>query len=276
MFNETVFEANVNVGQQPLLSRADFPDRYWPNQAPYLADLPLNVDPQAKMASFAVSSFLQPVEDYLNPETLRLSYQAAYQLLFARQLVPFFSSQFDPHTQNSGRATIQTQGIIAVPAFAYGAEAVLGAALCFAIALLCLEMRKSTRLKSDPSTISSLMSLAADEEALLDVFKSLDRVSKKDLIKVISQQNFQLKTSSNGSGNIISLLEVQHTTMNSSAVATPLQRQCSDESLSGIRPYELGMSVGILILTVLILIITAIIVLQFEILSQNGKSTLEL
>ena len=267
MFNETVFEENVAAGQQPLLSRADFPERYWPNQAPYLSNMPLNVDPQSKMAAFAVSSFQRPIDDYFDPDTLRLSYQSAYQLLFARQQVPYFNTQLNQTTQNTGRVSFQTQGIVVVPAFAYAAEAVLGATICFAVILLSLEIRSRVNLSSDPSTIAALMSLSANEPDSLQVFKDLDRVSQAKLSATLSLQSFRFRSSNSRPDSVTLIAGEQEPLEEDQVPLSPL----SHGDLAVVRPIEFGVGVGIAFLCVLATLMAVLAVLQVKITSLNGN-----
>ena len=227
------------------------------------------------MSTFAVSALQMPMEDYLDPDNLRLSYEAAYRILFARHLSAFLVNELDPSTEHLGQIVVQTQGIVAVPEFALAAEIILGILICLALALLYLSHGRSKNLHFDPGTISSLMSLTDTRDNTLEIFSNLDQVSKGELHRHISLLKFcMLPENKHAEGKTIvldSMLE-EDPSPHTGHVKTFSQTLDSGPPTGGIRPIEFRLVVGGLALTLLLLIAVTVAILYCEALSLNGTS----
>ena len=274
-FNQSNLEMVMNLGLQQLSTRTDFPTEVWPDQAPYLASSPLNVGIVSKMSTFAVSALQLPMDNYLNPDNLRLSYEAAYQILFARHMAAVLVNELDPSTEHLGQMTVQTQGIVTVPEFALATEIILGVLICFALALLCLSRGRSKNLHFDPGTISSLMSLTGDSDSTLEIFSNLDQVSKGELHRNVSSLKLRMRPENERVKGITisfdSKLE-DDPSFHSDSVKTSSRTIDSGPTTGGVRPIEFRFAVGGLALTFLVLISVAIAILYCEALSLNGTS----
>ncbi|KAK5137765.1 hypothetical protein LTR08_007337 [Meristemomyces frigidus] len=91
VFDPRRLEWQMNSATQQQAVRGDIPASTWADQTERLSNLPLSMSGNGAvipmMAGLAVGAYQRPLEDYLDPDTLRLSYQAAYRLLFARAMV---------------------------------------------------------------------------------------------------------------------------------------------------------------------------------------------
>jgi hypothetical protein len=215
------------------------------------------------------------MDSYLDPDNLRLSYEAAYQILFARHMAAFLVNELDPSTEHFGQMTIQTQGIVTVPEFALAAEIILGILICFALALLHLSRRRSKNLHFDPGSVSSLMSLTSGRDSTLEIFSNLDQVSKGELHRNISPLKLRMlpeKEHVKGNTIVLDSKPEEDPSLCSDGVETSSQMLDSGPQTSGVRPIEFRLPVGGLALTLLILISVAIAVLYCEALSLNGTS----
>ena len=107
--------------------------------------------------------------DFLQYETLHQSFEAAYRLLFATALnfllVPSMSRAF------SGTCSQQQEAIIVVQTFAMLLECALVIILVFGALLLILTKRRISNLRSDPSSLSHLMSLTSESTHLLEKYR---------------------------------------------------------------------------------------------------------
>ncbi|WPH03912.1 Hypothetical protein R9X50_00679500 [Acrodontium crateriforme] len=165
IFNISTFEWAMSSGQEEFPSRNIFPKIGFPDQKTQLQNMPLNLNYLPKMAPFAIASYKRAPEEYMTSETLRLSYQAAYRLLFARQMVDILSSRLDYETQHAGQQSYVTQAVVIVPGFAHATAGLLCMAALLVSILLILITQRSNLLESDPCTIGALMDLTIDEQS---------------------------------------------------------------------------------------------------------------
>ena len=122
--------------------------------------------------SLAVSD--RSLDAYLDWRVLSKSYADAYRLLFSRAMVDILGGDFKTFEPSTGEQQYSTQAVVIEPVFTYIAEGLLGVILIATLALLYLSVTRTRKLHSDPSTIASIMSLVADNEALLADFEDLD------------------------------------------------------------------------------------------------------
>lgn len=274
-FNQSHFGIVINQGIQMLSTRTDFPTEIWPDQGPYLASTPLNLENISKMSTLAVSALQLPMDDYLDLDNLRSSYEAAYQILFARLMAAFLLDELDPSTEQLGEMTVQTQGIVIVPEFALATEIILGILMFVALTLLCLSHGRSKNLHFDPGTISSLMSLTGGMKNTLEIFSNLDQVSKEELHHNISPLKLRMlpeKEHVKGKSiSIVTKLE-EDPVLHCDGIKATSQTLDSGRPTGGLRPIEFSLAVGGPALTVLMLISVAIAVLYCEARSVNGTS----
>ncbi|KAE9980732.1 hypothetical protein BLS_007704 [Venturia inaequalis] len=210
VFNTSTFEASMNMGHERFRVRTDFPTTNWPSQTAFLANSRLDLRQLSTMAPYAIGASQLPLEDYLDPKKLADSYQSAYRLLFARQLVDVLSQEGDPNTKSRGRWSYRTQAVILVPAFTYIVETLLSVSILFAIVIMYYSTTRVSRLQTDPATLAAVMSLAADDPALLGKFKPMDQANEKELELCVRNRRFRLHASKNpGSAYCLQLLDLR-------------------------------------------------------------------
>ena len=275
MFNISDFEAAMNMGHERSTSRTDFPTIKWPDQESFLLNYPLNTAYLPKMAPFAIGVSQKSPDEYLQPATLDASYQSAYRLLFSRQMVNILSTEPNSSTTLTGQRQFTTQAIFLVSAFTYLAEAFLGLTVILACWLLSFSKRVS-RLRSDPSTISAMMSLTADNESLLGSFKSLDQKSNTDLEKIFASRRFRI--SQDGLDRANQLVLDQISSDSTSVMEIPeynsFSRQNSTEEniIRGVQPLEFKNKTGLAFFSLQIALLVVISVFFIFITMQNGRS----
>lgn len=263
MFNISRFEWALNSGQdQDYFAEGDFPTTYWPDQKSHFIDTPLDMGYLPKMVPFSFAALQMPsLDDYNDPDILRKSYQAAYRLLFARQMSDVLQSDFaESSDEYVGSRSFKTHAVILVPEFAYAVEALLAVAMVFNLSIMYFTMTRRLDLHSDPSTLDTAMSLTADDPSLLSMLSELDKDSNRSLFKVLKGSKFRLEWSKG-----ISLYETAQITTKQANWTRELER------VKGVQPPELQWYSGVLFLTIQILCIVSIEYLFHQVKTNNGN-----
>ncbi|QDS69130.1 hypothetical protein FKW77_010376 [Venturia effusa] len=284
VFNVSNFEAAMSMGHERFRVRTDFPTTNWPSQTAFLANLPLNLAYLPKMAPFAIGASRLPLDDYLDPINLANSYQSAYRLLFARQMVDVLSRELDMESERNGQLSYETQSIILVPAFTYIVESLLLASIFFAAIILHNSGTRISKLQSDPATIAAVMALAADDSALLNKFKLLDQKSDNELELAIRNRRFRLvPVQGTALSHRLQLVDLRGNeppeTFNDELQAAhrhPARRASKSSNSSkagivdGVRPTELKAKLGVVFLIGQILLFSVIAALFATIQKNKG------
>lgn len=271
IFNATEFEWSTSNGEQRDWNRGEYPTSSWPEARSRLQDMGLDLTYIPRMASFAVAAEKRPAADYLDPEVLRSSYEAAYRLLFSRQMAEVLGKELDPATVTLGERTYQTEAVVVVPAFAYVVEGLLAAVAILAGVLLFLSITKPRRLNSNPATLASLMSLVADSKPLLEEFKSLDKKSPKELEQELRDKAYGLAISGeqDGAFRLNSKDPSQRAARSASSLRPP-----TGSAKHGVRPAEFRILSGLLFVALQLAMLTFFAVIYVKILRSNGASLL--
>lgn len=196
------------------------------------------------MAPFAIGADQLPFDDYLAPDVLDESYQSAYRLLFARQMVNVLSSTPDPESTSMGFRQYTTQAIVVIPRFAYAVEAFLGAVAIFASVLLFFSLSRDSNLLSDPAALSALMSITPSDTTLLNMLGLLDRVNAKSLHDAVGDCRFALQKESNAETSLMFLdkpprcRKIEHPRKDA-------QGKMSEGTVSGVRSFEFTWKTGL-------------------------------
>jgi hypothetical protein len=275
----------MSMGQELFDYRTNFPTSSWPDQSPYIQDLPLNamaISSFPKMAAYAIGATQFPLDAYLDPSTLADSYQAAYRVLFARQLANVLSPDLASDATNTGTFSYSTESIILVPSFVFIVEGLLGSAAVLAGSLLYWSTRRPIKLRADPSSLSAIMSLAADDNGIQHALKGLDQTTDKGLHQTIKGYTFQLHTTQGQHGSTsIRLLSPRNdetcdelplkTLRNSRPVASNQDFSKQQKgTVTGLLPYEFKLVTGCGFLAAQLTMLILIGVLHVRISNQNG------
>ncbi|EON63051.1 hypothetical protein W97_02278 [Coniosporium apollinis CBS 100218] len=265
IFNATEFEWAMSSQQQRRQNRGEFPTSAWPEARSRLQDMGVDLTYVPNMASFAVAAEKRPAADYLDPEVLRSSYQAAYRLLFSRQMVEVLGKEFDPATMSWGKRTYQMEAVHVVPAFAYVVEGLLAAVAFFAGLLLFLSITKPRKLNSNPGNVASLMSLVADSKPLLEEFRSLDKKSAKELEQELRDNTYSLSVSGEQDGAF--RLKREDHSRSITQPASALQPRSTEQ---GVRPTEFRILSGLVFIALQLALLISFAVIYVKILRLNG------
>jgi hypothetical protein len=202
VWNSKLFEYSMNDGAMNRQPRGDLPTPGYPNQQERLSTTQISLAPFGvqiqNMVGIAVGASNRPLEELLEPEGLRASYEAAYRVLFGRSMTEILDRNFSKTREIPGQTTFSTGAITLVPVFVYVVEGLLGFMSICAMALLFFASRRDWGLSSDPSTISSVMSLVADNPSLLHDLSRLDFSTMEKLESSWRQKIFKLRRSDQG------------------------------------------------------------------------------
>lgn len=200
LFNATNWEAQMTTGSTGYDIRGDFmPTVSVPDYLEYVAGTNVSIGSGPSGAglvqplvglSLAVNQL--PLEDYVDWQVLSKAYANAYRLMFSRAMVDILGNDFQTSQEMTGVQQYTTEAVVLEPVFTYIVEALLGAVSLATIMLLYLSVTRTRNLRTDPSTIASLMSLVADNEPLLVDFENLDCCTVPDVQKALGAKRYRL------------------------------------------------------------------------------------
>lgn len=207
MFNSTYLESQMNGGSGyevrgdtlPLKSLPDYLERIAETNVS-LTTGPTGSGTVQPMVGLALEVSKQPLEKYLDWKVLSKSYADAYRVLFARAMVDILDTDFQSSENITGLQQITTEAVVLEPVFTYIVEGLLGVISAATIVLLYLSITRQRNLRWDPNTIAGIMSLVADDEALLASFEDLDCCTMAEVQERISHRRYQLVCDDNRTG----------------------------------------------------------------------------
>ncbi|CAD0098131.1 unnamed protein product, partial [Aureobasidium mustum] len=193
MFDINLFERAMSSGldyRGPGVSydsgRGDFPENAWPDQKTHFVNTNLDMSYLPKMVPFSFAAFKKPsLEDYLDPQTLAESYQAAYRLLFVAQMARVLKSDL-------GTTATHHDALVLVPGFTYAVEALLVLAILFNMSIIYFSLTRTCNLQHDPTSIASHMSSVAGDSELLALLGNLDSSSAQELRNALVGSKFSI------------------------------------------------------------------------------------
>lgn len=257
LFNVSTFEWAMNSGQLQVGARSDYPTTTFPNQQSQLAGLALNVAYLPKVAPFAIATDQLPLEDYLDPIKLRQSYESAYRLLFARQLVDILGHNLVNATSNVGHRSYVIQAVVVVSAFAWVATGLLAAIMVLGVYVLVTSGRRANELRADPSTLGALMDLVAGDQNTIRAFADVSDQSDEDLIKSMKNFPFELREAGHTGDHHVALRMIEASPEMADSPTTPLIGTTNDVScgekrkaIDGVRPVEMKIVIGVIFFAV--------------------------
>lgn len=247
LFNVSTFEWTMSSGQEPVSPRGDYPTTSFPDQKTELANMPLNLAYIPKMAPFAIATYPREAEDYMDSETLRLSYQSAYRLLFARQLADILNQSPESETPEAGHREYSIQAVVVVPAFAYAATLLLSCIGALAIALSVYTIKRPNELRSDPASLGDLIDLTLDHDTMA-AFSQAGKEGKDGLQAKLSKTVFKLEACQTASEPHICVAETHPRLERTQNIEEGDVSSDSRFTSESVRPTEMKLAVGWLFL----------------------------
>ena len=198
IFNTSTFEELLNAGSLGYEVRGDnLPAKSTPSYLEPLATSNISLTSGGggltqAMVGLAVGVDNQPLEGYLDWKVLSKSYADAYRLVFARAMVDVLGNDFQTSKNVMGERQIRTEAVVLEPVFIYIVEGLLGVVSLATLALLYLSLSRKRNLRTDPSTIASVMSIVADNQSLLSDFADLDCCTVDEVQSKLGHRRFKL------------------------------------------------------------------------------------
>lgn len=260
LFNTTSLQIQMNGGTGYEFRSNNLPIRKLPDYLERIADGNVSLLTGATgnaavqpMVGLSLAVGNQPLEEYLDAEVLGNSYADAYRLLFSRAMVDVLNGGVEGAAVNiSGRQDYTTQAVVVEPVFTYIVEAFLGVISMATLALLYLSVTRTRKLYSDPSTIASLMSLVADNEAFLAEFEDLDCCTLEDIHAVIGDKKYRL-VDDGGRNSIVEVGPTIDAVLAAQRPITLSQRRTTPRDIAKpVRPVEFRLYVAIPFVTLFI------------------------
>ncbi|KAH0271234.1 hypothetical protein KCU91_g7522, partial [Aureobasidium melanogenum] len=209
LINITDFEWSMSQGYEKNNNRGSYPTSSWPDPKERLqSNFPKFVwsDYLPNLATFALGAYQRPLADYLDAETLRNSYQAAYHLLLARKLADILSSDLS-HTETVlATRQYQTQTVIMVSTFVYIVEGLLASTTIIALLIFIMPSWRKTNLVSEPSSIASLMTLTGNDQRIIKATSEKDCATTRELENLFQDATFHLQPANDSQESTLSYL----------------------------------------------------------------------
>jgi len=284
-FNRTHFEFLLGVGlredtesqvfnQESRIDRVELPDELWLDLSSRLGDWNMTF-PVTNMAAFAVGATrLLPV-NYLKADNLASAFQAAHRLTFALAMNLIMVPSNATTNVVSGWRSSQFDAVFLTTTFTIAVQAALLTVLALTVKLMIVCRRRHSRLDTNPSSITAIMSLSRDRE-LLDCLRGVHEADSHTFKNELQRHRFRLDYSEKTHGHVLSLEAPVHgvprvpdgeVASTSSATTSSI-----DQSTRPAYPTELSLPVGLLFMSLLSALIIVLTIIRYHIDQDNGES----
>ncbi|KAF1928282.1 uncharacterized protein M421DRAFT_5341 [Didymella exigua CBS 183.55] len=249
LFNATNWEAQMTTGSSGFNVRGDnMPTASVPDYLEYVTGTnvsigsgPTGVGLVQPMVGLSLALNQLSLEDFLDWKILSKSYADAYRLMFSRTMVDILGDDFQSSEDMVGIQRYTTEAVVLEPVFTYVSEGLLGVISLATIMLLYLSVTRTRNLRTDPSTIASIMSLVADNEPLLVDFENLDCCTAPEVQKALGARRYRLVHDGQRAG-IETVDSAADAIFAAQRSATELQRQGTSRDIAKpVRPKEFRM-----------------------------------
>ncbi|KAI8933098.1 hypothetical protein NX059_009741 [Plenodomus lindquistii] len=208
LFNTTTFEELMSSSSLGSEVRSDvLPIKAIPDYFDYIGRTNVSLSSGATgaasvqpMVGLALAVSERPLEDYLDWQILAKSYADAYRLMFSRAMRDILDQNFSTTAATAGKVQERMEAVVLEPVFVYIVEGLLGAISLAAMALLYLSITRKKHLKSNPSTIASVMAMVADNQALLTDMEGLDCCTMEGIKDHLGHKRYKLVDDGSGPG----------------------------------------------------------------------------
>jgi hypothetical protein len=202
-FNTTNLEMIMNSGSTVKVRGDALPTMSLPDYRDEVARLNLTLAPSLMpMVGLAIGASTRPLVEYLDWQVLSKAYADAYRLLFVRAMVDVLNNGTEFLKEVSGQQHATSEAVVLEPVFVHIVVGFLGVVSVATIALLVLTFVRRRNLRTDPSTIASIMAMVADDEPLLSDFADLDCCSLEDVQMVLGQKRYKLSNDESGTRSV--------------------------------------------------------------------------
>ncbi|KAK2763095.1 hypothetical protein FQN54_009729 [Arachnomyces sp. PD_36] len=226
--------------------------------------------PTTNMVGFAIGSSKLSPEQYMNASVLGSSYQAAHKLLFSLAAHDVMTPPEENPIPVTGEEEYTVQAVTLVQTFTFLVQGFLFSIIILTLLLLYFSWKRPIALRSDPGSMSEVMSLSTATN-MLDVFKPFDSLGDRELTEKLEGTKFKLLPADNDLGQR-GLHAISRSSLDS---ATTTIRPTSDvdqtpQGRTSVQPKELHTAVGIAFILFLVVSLGAIVFLNYKIHRENG------
>jgi hypothetical protein len=152
------------------------------------------------LSTIAIAMEKKPLEYYMDPKALMISYAQAYSLTFSRAMNEALRTNASYPTTIPGSSSYTLESVVLERLFTHIVTLLLSMVAICAAALIYTTWRDATvtttgRLYSDPGTVAAVMSLVSEDDRLLSRFSAMDKHSIALLTKNFDEERFKLDSS---------------------------------------------------------------------------------
>ncbi|KAL8814238.1 MAG: hypothetical protein Q9223_006524 [Gallowayella weberi] len=262
LFNRTAFEYIIGTGAQAVSQRADISETTnIIDQKSNLARLGLH-DGVTNMVGFALGLGSPDLTGYTDPGILAASFEKAHKLLHALAMRQLMTSNVINVDSRHGTVSGKVNAILVVRPFAIVVETLLGIVVIFILALMLYSGTRISQLHKDPASLTDLIVMLSKQH-------NTDRLTFKKGQDMDASQYALVK-------GIIHVTRSESGSRRSNAKCRPGQPNIDEASgISGsnkplVRPFETGMTVGIVFIAILLLALGTILALKIYANQNNG------
>lgn len=253
IFNATNWEAQMTTGSSGYEVRGEnMPSISVPDYLEYIADTNVSIGTSTngggivqRMVGLSLAVNELPLEDLLDWKVLSKSYADAYRLIFSRTMVDIMGDDFTTSDAITGYQQYTTEAVVLEPVFTYIVEGLLGAISLSTMMLLYLSMTRTRNLRTDPSTLASVMSLVADNEPLLLGFESLDCCTAPEVQKTLGEKRFRLVDDGQRTGLEVINSAADEVFIAQQAMTLSLHQTTARDIAKPVRPKEFRLWTGV-------------------------------
>ena len=148
-----------------------------------------NIRNPVGLAGYGMGLTASNSTDYLNHSVLKTTYEAGFKLIFA-MAVSSHLKLLSGTTTVEGIISVEQQGVVIVDAFAILLIASLTIIFFLGLLLLLINVRRTNNLRSDPSSITHIMSLTSESPQLLYLLRSRTTFSQTAAAYYLSLQDW--------------------------------------------------------------------------------------
>ncbi|KAI5243244.1 hypothetical protein E4T43_04238 [Aureobasidium subglaciale] len=191
LINITDFEWSMSQGYEVNNNRGEFPTSSWPDPTEKVqSTFPHLYRKWLLPPKHGQSSPWRIPASYLDAETLKDSYQAAYRLMLAQKLVDILSKDFTTNETYSGTRFHESEALIMVPTFVYVVEGLLATTVIAALLIAAIPSWRKTSLTSEPANLAAMMALSSNDHLTAETMSDKDFATSDELERVYHETTF--------------------------------------------------------------------------------------
>ncbi|KAL8801402.1 MAG: hypothetical protein Q9182_004466 [Xanthomendoza sp. 2 TL-2023] len=263
IFNRTAFEHKIGGGESYVSQRADISETTGTiDQSLNLGKLGLFAGSMNGMVGFALGLGSRDLSGYTDPRILTASFEKAHKLLHALAMRQLMNSNLIDVDSRQGTVSGKVNAILVVRPLAIAVETLLAVVVILILALMFYSRTRISQLHRDPASLTDLI-------VMLSKQRNTDRLMFKTGQDMDSSQYALVK-------GIIHVRRSESDSDSPNANHLPGQTNIDEApGISGsnkplVRPLEMGMTVGIIFIVILLVALGTVLALKIYANQNNG------